>query len=232
VLKKSVIVYFSPVMMIAVAEFLFSSQLRGGFHSGYFVLTEEAHQSLDVLRSRCQEELLAHELQSPQTQAPQSDLILQFCKQGLYFLSLPLCFGELWCVDQLPRTLSGRFVLVDDKTPEGSTGALWPERARATLFACPDVVEGTIAINSATIVEELAGTKHNIVYVATENNSVYAFDADTGNQLGVISLNNGTDIQATEIAIPYTDLPLDAMSNPCNTVVPEVGITGTPVIDV
>lgn len=77
-----------------------------------------------------------------------------------------------------------------------------------------------------------AGTKHNIVYVATENNSVYAFDADTGNQLGVISLNNGTDIQATEIAIPYTDLPLDAMSNPCNTVVPEVGITGTPVIDV
>jgi len=69
---------------------------------------------------------------------------------------LPLCSGELWRVDQLPRTLSGGFVLVDDKTPEGSTGALWSERARATLFSCPDVVEGSIAVNSATVVEELA----------------------------------------------------------------------------
>jgi hypothetical protein len=74
--------------------------------------------------------------------------------------------------------------------------------------------------------------KHNIVYVATENNSVYAFDADTGSQLGVASLNNGTDISATETAIPWTDLPNDASGQPCNTVVPEVGITGTPVIDV
>ena len=43
------------------------------------------------------------------------------------------------------------------KTPEGSTGALSPEQARATLFACPDVVEGPIVKNSATVVEELAG---------------------------------------------------------------------------
>ncbi|MGA8772810.1 MAG: hypothetical protein WB536_00380, partial [Terriglobales bacterium] len=114
-------------------------------HSGCCRLTEEAHQSLDVLSYRGQEELLAHEPESPQTQAPQPDLILQFCKQGLYFLSLPLRFGELWRVDQLPRTLSGWFVLVDDKAPEGSAGALWSERARATLFACPDVVEGSIA---------------------------------------------------------------------------------------
>ena len=116
---------FFPPVMIAVAEFLFSPQLRGGFHSGYCRLTEEAHQSLDVLSYRCQEELLAHEPESPQTQAPQSDLILQFCKQGLYLLSLPLCMGELWGIDQLPRTLSGWFVLVDDKAPEGSMGALW-----------------------------------------------------------------------------------------------------------
>ena len=42
------------------------------------------------------------------------------------------------------------------KTPEGSTGALSPEQVRATLFACPDVVEGSIAINSAAVIEELA----------------------------------------------------------------------------
>jgi hypothetical protein len=94
--------------------------------------------------------------ESPQTQASQSDLILQFREQGFHFFSLPLCLGELWRVDQLPRTLSGGFVLIDDKTPEGSTGALWSERARATLFSCPDIVEGSIAINPATVVEELA----------------------------------------------------------------------------
>src|SRR5437764_3233146 len=100
--------------------------------------------------------MLAHEPESPQTQAPQTDLIFQFGEQGFHLLSLPLCLGELRRINQLPRTLSGWFVLVDDKAPEGSTGALWSERARATLFACADVVEGSIAINSATVVEELA----------------------------------------------------------------------------
>src|SRR5207245_1508568 len=110
-----------------------------------------------VLSYRCDEELLAHVSESPQTQAPQSDLILQFCKQGFHLFSLPLCFGELRRVNQRPRTLSGWFVLVDDKAAEGSTGALWSERAWAAFFACPDVVEGSIAINSAPVVEYLAG---------------------------------------------------------------------------
>jgi len=61
------------------------------------------------------QELLAHEPESPQAQAPQSDLMLQFREQGFHLLSLPLCFGELWRVDQLPRPLSGWFILVDDK---------------------------------------------------------------------------------------------------------------------
>ena len=140
-----------------VAGFLVSVRLRGSRQNRCCRLTEEAHQSLDVLSYRCEEELLAHEPESPQTQAPQSDLILQFREQGFHLLSLPLCFGELWRVDQFPRTLSGWFVLVDDKTPEGSTGALWSKRARATLFACPDVVEGAIPINSPPLVERLTG---------------------------------------------------------------------------
>jgi len=133
-----------------------SVRLSGGRQNRCCRLTEEAHQSLDVLSYCCQEELLAYEPESPQTQAPQADLILQLREQSFHLLSLPLCFGELWRVDQLPRALSGGFVLVDDKAPEGSTGALWSERTRATLFACPDVVESSIAIHSATIVEELA----------------------------------------------------------------------------
>ena len=75
---------------------------------------EEAHQSLEVLSYRCQEELLAHEPESPQTQPAQSDLIFQFREQGFHLLSLPLCVGELGRVDQLSRTLPGWFILVDD----------------------------------------------------------------------------------------------------------------------
>jgi hypothetical protein len=66
----------------------------------------------------------------------------------------------------------------------------------------------------------IAGTVHNVLYVATEHDSVWAFDADTGGtRLWTVSLieNGGT-------TIPYNNL---------NTgdIVPEIGITGTPVID-
>src|SRR5690242_10724732 len=142
---------------MSLAVFLVIVRQSGGGQRRWCRLKEEAYQSLDVLSDRCQKELLAHGPKSPQTQAPQSDLILEFREQGFHLLSLPLCFGELWRVDQTPRTLSGWFVLVDDKAPEGSTGALWSERARATLFACPDVVEGAIPINSPPIVERLTG---------------------------------------------------------------------------
>ena len=120
-----------------LAGFLVIVRLDGDRQNRRCRRTEEAYESLDVLSYRCQEELLAHEPESPQTQAPQSDLILQLREQGFDFLSLPLGLGELWRVDQLPRTLSGGFVLVDDQAAEGSTGALWSEQARATLFACP-----------------------------------------------------------------------------------------------
>ncbi len=77
------------------------------------------------------------------------------------------------------------------------------------------------------------GGKKNVVYVATENNSVYAFDADStasaGTVLAQVNLNTASDLGSgyTEIAVPYTDLPGN-----CNNIQPEAGITGTPVIDV
>jgi len=58
---------------------------------------------------------------------------------------------------------------------------------------------------------------HNVLYVATEHDSVYAFDADTGTQLWKISV----------LGVGETT------SDPrnCSQVVPEIGITATPVID-
>jgi len=94
---------------------------------------------------------------------------------------------------------------VDDKAPEGSAGALWSERARATLFACPDVVEGSIAINSATIVEELASR--------TEIAIVFRFvDKTIGTEVGTpLSVNTvagshiGSDVT---IGQPLQELPV------------------------
>jgi hypothetical protein len=85
---------------------------------------EEPHESLDVLGRRCQEELLPHKLQSPQAQAAQPDLILEFREQGVHLLSLSLCMGELWRVRQLPCALPGRFIHVDGKKTKRSAGAL------------------------------------------------------------------------------------------------------------
>jgi outer membrane protein assembly factor BamB len=63
----------------------------------------------------------------------------------------------------------------------------------------------------------VAGASHNVVFVATENNSVYAFDSDTGTTLWKVSLN-GTG-----------ETPSD--THGCDQVVPQIGITATPVID-
>jgi hypothetical protein len=59
------------------------------------------------------------------------------------------------------------------------------------------------------------GSTHNVVYVATEKNSVYAFDADGGGQLWKRSFGS---------AIPCANV------HGCN-VAPTIGITATPVID-
>jgi hypothetical protein len=65
--------------------------------------------------------------------------------------------------------------------------------------------------------ESVNGGQHNVVYVATENNSVYAIDAQSGQVL--LQTNLGP-------SVPYYDLP-----GGCNNNGPEVGINSTPVID-
>jgi outer membrane protein assembly factor BamB len=57
----------------------------------------------------------------------------------------------------------------------------------------------------------------NEVFVATENNSVYALDAQTGSVVWHTNLGPGS--------------PTDNHQLPCGDIVPVTGITGTPVID-
>ncbi len=66
------------------------------------------------------------------------------------------------------------------------------------------------------------GATHNVVFVETENDSIYAFDADQTNSkqaLWQVSflLNGATAVSNTDVG--------------CNDMVPSIGITGTPVID-
>jgi hypothetical protein len=63
----------------------------------------------------------------------------------------------------------------------------------------------------------MAGSAHNVLFIATEHDSVYAFDADTGTKLWQVSLIGAGESTSD--------------NRGCSQVTPEIGITSTPVID-
>ena len=67
---------------------------------------------------------------------------------------------------------------------------------------------------------------HNVLFIATEHNSVYAFDADNNGPEGGLLWQTNLGPSA---ATPTTDFGTRFGSY--NNIVPEVGITSTPVID-
>jgi hypothetical protein len=63
----------------------------------------------------------------------------------------------------------------------------------------------------------VAGGVYNVVYVATEHDSVYAFDSNTGTQFWKVSLLGANETTSD--------------NRGCGQVSPEIGVTSTPVID-
>jgi len=63
----------------------------------------------------------------------------------------------------------------------------------------------------------VAGASHNVIFIATEHGSVFGFDADAGTQLWQVSI------------LAPGETPSD--SHGCDQIVPEIGVTATPVID-
>jgi hypothetical protein len=98
--------------------------------------------------------------------------------------------------------------------------ALTPANVAATSFGKLRnlMVDGLVDAQPLYLSKlSIAGATHNVVYVATEHDSVYAFDADTG-----VTLWHSALLEAGETT---------SDNRGCSQVTPEIGITSTPVID-
>lgn len=99
-------------------------------------------------------------------------------------------------------------ILTPSNVNSTSFGIAWSKSVDGGVWAQP------LYINALNI----NGTNHNVLFVATSNDSVYAFDADTGAQLWTTSfLSAGV----TAVAGASVD----------DIYIPQIGILGTPVID-
>jgi hypothetical protein len=103
---------------------------------------------------------------------------------------------------------SSETILTPANVHESAFGKLGFDAVDGKVDAQPLYVAGVSVPGKGT---------HNVLYVATENDSVYAFDADTGAKLWRVSM------------LGPGEVPSDPVHG--NQVTPEIGITATPVID-
>jgi len=102
--------------------------------------------------------------------------------------------------------------LTPDNVNPATFGKLFSYNVDGYVFAQPLYMAGL----------NIAGGTHNVVFVATEHNSVYAFDADSnaGDNGGLLwHVNLGDSVPCGTSSFPFQAIKV------------EVGITGTPVID-
>lgn len=102
-------------------------------------------------------------------------------------------------------------------TPTSVSSANFGKLSSCTVDG--EVYAQPLYVSNVTILG--AGT-YNVIYVATENDSVFAFDAD--NLCTVLWQDNFLNPVAGVTTVPSTDISTTAIT-------PQVGITGTPVID-
>jgi hypothetical protein len=70
----------------------------------------------------------------------------------------------------------------------------------------------------------IGGTSHNVLFVATEHDQLYAFDVNSGQQLWHTNFLASLGLQTIVSTVSNSDVN-------CNDLIPEIGMTGTPVID-
>jgi len=114
----------------------------------------------------------------------------------------------------------GETILTPSNVNPTQFGKLFSQSVDGVVYAQP-LYLSNVSINGQT---------HNVVFVATEHDSVYAFDADTNGganglplwQASMLSTAHGAAAGATTVS--YTAVG-------ASDIYPEIGITGTPVID-
>jgi hypothetical protein len=131
--------------------------------------------------------------------------------------------------------LAGVFTYHNDLSRDGAntqeyllSGTTVTPSTFGKLFSCP--VDGAVYTQPLWVPGvSINGSLHNVLYVATQHDSVYAFDADANPcvklwQVNLLdSLHGGTP---GETAVVWNDV-----GNCFGDIYPEVGVTGTPVID-
>ena len=147
--------------------------------------------------------------------------------QTVVHVEIPTALGKietetLLTVARTASAFDGVFTYRYDDTGTGQNRfetSLTPRNVNAQafgkLFASP--VDGYVYAQPLYVpnISIQAQNVHNVLYAATEHDTVFAFDADNGAELFRKSLGS---------AVPANVLP-------CKDMGPEIGITGTPVID-
>ena len=137
---------------------------------------------------------------------------MNFISRGLIFCSVLVLLSRAVAVNvlvqhnDLARTgaNTSETILTPANVNSTNFGKLFTDTVDAQVYAQPLYVQSL----------SIAGGVHDVVFVCTESNTVYAFDADTA----------GITYWKTNLGAPFVPVS-------CGDLVPVVGITGTPVID-
>ncbi|HET7213288.1 MAG TPA: IPT/TIG domain-containing protein [Terriglobia bacterium] len=148
-----------------------------------------------------------------------------------------LCFSLLVALCLAPLAMAQVSVLTNHNDA-GRTGQNLQETTLATTNVnvgnfgkvFTRTVDGYIYAQPLVATGLSIGSKGNVVYVATEHNSVYAFDADDPTASAplwhVTPATLGTSVPSGDVCIG-----LSIAECPYKDLLPEIGITATPVID-
>ena len=135
--------------------------------------------------------------------------------------------------------LAGVYTYHNDLARDGSNTqeyALTPSNVNTStfgkLFSC--TVDGAIYTQPLWVANlSFSGVQHNVVFVATQHDSLYAFDADANPcvllwQVSLIDSAHGAN--PNETSVPSSGSG-HLVGGGTGDITPEVGVTGTPVID-